>query len=219
MRKKFLVMVLGLTMTGLLLAGCGGNNAAPAAKPEEKKEEAAKEEPAKEEEAEEAEEEVEEEVEEAVDEAEEEVEEEVEEVAEEETSDSGLSPEAEAVLDELMANITVGYSGVDDEGSKLLWGLNDDASAGLLLVVSADETDATTMSGPIIDNGDGSITITDEASGLGLTLVTEAAEDPDGEACLHMYAADGSIECLLYPCPAEDVVTTFGTLALIGMGE
>ncbi len=190
MKKKLLACILGLTLAAVLLAGCGDKDDDADAAEEVVTEEA---EEAEEEEA--VEEEPEEEAEATEEEA---TEEEATEESGEETDDT------QAKIDALKATFPSGFAGAGDDGSELYWALSEDASSGILVIVSADGSENMVFVGDVTDNGDGTVTITDNDSGSNFTVGVEASQDDEGKDCVILTISDSV--AALYPVPGDKVI-------------
>ncbi len=199
MKKRLISAVLGMSVAGLLLAGCGGNNAAqaPAAAPAAN-EPAAQEEPAAAEEA-------------AVEETATEEAATEEAATEEAAAEDAAAAEAPAEIDysdpAVLAQIFPnGYLGVGDDGTSFAWAVTADLSAGIMVMTGQEGQVA--LAGPLVDNGDGSITITDAATGNAMTVYTEAVVNDEGETLLQFTSPDGDV-ALLAPCTGQEVIDLF----------
>lgn len=72
---------------------------------------------------------------------------------------------------------TEAYAGVSAAGEAVYYAGNDDGSEALLMYFNPTEMSHYAFVGPIVDNGDGTVTITDEKDGLTMTFGITAGDD------------------------------------------
>ncbi len=116
----------------------------------------------------------------------------------------------EVTLDDLKKVLTIGYAGAGDDGSELYWATTDDVSAGIFVVTKEGE-DPTGFVGPIVDNGDDTLTITDSETGAQVTLKVEKITADDGSEGISLTTEDGSIAAL-FPVDASAVIDAMSKL-------
>ena len=90
------------------------------------------------------------------------------------SDDSSSSGQATSMKD-LEGILTVGYAGSPegDDDSALLLAMNDEATFSVLVVVDAQNNESASFVGETTSNGDGTMTINDEASQLAVTFGVE----------------------------------------------
>ncbi len=120
-------------------------------------------------------------------------------------TEADTSADASEVTDEdLKAAYPVGYAGAGDDGSTILWALSEDTEQGILVIIAEDESDAISIVGDVINNGDGTITLTDEQSGGEVVLGIQEDTDDEGDPCIIITTEDSV--GVLYEVPGEKVI-------------
>lgn len=79
--------------------------------------------------------------------------------------------------DTIAAWVNGGYLGFSDAGEAILLVFNADMTMGGMIFGDPASGDAASFFGELTDNGDGSVTITDEVNGLSITFGVEQVSD------------------------------------------
>ena len=111
----------------------------------------------------------------------------------------------EAVEDAAAVNYDTAYWGQSEDGAEVFF-LIDSKNGYSCLLSKADEGVAMQYVGAGIDNGDGTYTITDNATGEDVTFGCAPAADEDGTDCLEV-SFDGTSSVYLYESDASVVVS------------
>ncbi len=107
------------------------------------------------------------------------------------------------IVDKLKAILSIGYAGADNLGTTIYWATDADVSFGLLLAVSADQSQKISFVGYIQEDGT-KLTITDDKTGNARTVEVQPIE-VDGQAGIQMTDEDGDITAL-FPVPVDQVI-------------
>lgn len=107
------------------------------------------------------------------------------------------------IVDKLKAILSIGYAGADNHGTTIYWATDADVSFGLLLAVSADQSQKISFVGYIQEDGT-KLTITDDKTGNARTVEVQPIE-VDGQAGIQMTDEDGDITAL-FPVPVDQVI-------------
>lgn len=126
-------------------------------------------------------------------------------MSEADTSGAEATADADDTEAVLKAAFPVGYAGAADDGSKILWALSEDTTRGIFVVINADESDAVAMVGDVVNNGDETITLTDDESGAAVVLGVSEDVDDEGTTVLMLETEDGGLSAL-YEVPGENVI-------------
>lgn len=113
------------------------------------------------------------------------------------------STEEPSIADKLKSILSIGYAGADNHGTTIYWATDADVSFGLLLAVSADQSQKISFVGYIQEDGT-KLTITDDKTGNARTVDVQPIE-MDGQAGLQMTDEDGDITAL-FPVPVDQVI-------------
>lgn len=129
--------------------------------------------------------------------------EEKEEKEEKEVAPVENTDEEPNIVDKLKAILSIGYAGADNLGTTIYWATDADVSFGLLLAVSADQSQKISFVGYIQEDGT-KLTITDDKTGNARTVEVQPIE-VDGQAGIQMTDEDGDITAL-FPVPVDQVI-------------
>ena len=114
-------------------------------------------------------------------------------------------------LDDLKAALTTGYVGATENGDTLYWATTSDVTGGIFVMQPADGSASVGYVGAIVDNGDGSLTITDSTSGASGTVFVEQTTDNDGNPAIQLTDTDGTVAIML-PTNASDVIDAMASI-------
>lgn len=111
----------------------------------------------------------------------------------------------ENAAEQLKAVLAKGYVGGDNHDTSLYWAVSADADFGVLLAVSADETQKISFVGPIQASGDTAVTITDDSTGMSKTVNIEEYVSDDGKEGIKLTDEEGDVS-ILFPTEVDRVI-------------
>lgn len=95
-----------------------------------------------------------------------------------EESAEGTQAEGETVqLTDLESMVDVAYMGITEAGEGMYYAGASDLSFAIVLFANPETRETASFVGPCTDNGDGSLTVSDETSGLTLTFSVYQLDD------------------------------------------
>lgn len=112
--------------------------------------------------------------------------------------------ETPSTAETLKAILSIGYVGVDTEGTTIYWAVSKDVDYGVLLAVSADKTQKISFVGDIAENGT-QLTITDQSTGNSRTVDVQPIETSDGDKGIQFTDEQGDITAL-FPVEVDKVI-------------
>ena len=132
-------------------------------------------------------------------------EEEADEDAEESTMEDSAEETVEDKAEMLKQVLTIGYIGTDEYDSTVYWAISEDADFGVLLVVSADESQKISFVGDIVSEGT-TLTITDNSTGNSRTVDIQEATTEDGNQEAIILTDEDGDQTVLIPVEVDKVI-------------